>query len=56
MIEKHERLSLALIKLAYTPVQSTREASKFKLDRSHEIATVKNMDDVPVATATLRFV
>jgi hypothetical protein len=49
-------LSLSLIKLAYTsvPTSGMREASDFKLESSHAMSTVKNMQDIPMITAGLR--
>ena len=55
-IEKLERVSLALIRLAYTSVpEGKREASTFRLERSHPVAAIADMEDVPVLTASIRF-
>ena len=51
-----ERVSLALISLAYTkvPDKGQREAATFRLDKGHAIAAVADMEDVPVLTASIR--
>ena len=50
-----ERVSLALISLAYTKVpDNRREAATFRLDKGHAIAAVADMEDVPVLTASIR--
>ena len=55
-IEKLERVSLALIRLAYTAVpEGKREASTFRLERSHPVAAIADMEDIPVLTASIRF-
>ena len=54
-IEKLERVSLALIRLAYTSVpEGKREASTFRLERSHPVAAIADMEDIPVLTASIR--
>lgn len=48
-------MSLALISLAYTAVpEGKREASTFRLERSHPIATIADMEDIPVLTSSIR--
>ena len=55
-IEKLERVSLALISLAYTNVpEGKREASTFRLERNHAIAAITDMEDIPILTASIRF-
>ena len=48
-------MSLALIRLAYTSVpEGKREASTFRLERSHPVAAIADMEDIPVLTASIR--